>query len=121
MIIYSLCYEIITHESAENGEAAEHGWLGAGDWEVPLQDADGYHQDVIELAKNCEFERKGSLVDVIREVQNRGLRWNGSWFESVDAEIDYETGEIKTYSLHINSERAAEAVRFATYGDLKIV
>jgi hypothetical protein len=121
MITYSLCYEIITDESAENGEAAEHGWLGAGDWEVPLQDSDGYHQDVIELAKNCEFERKGSLVDVMREVQNRGLRWNGSWFESVDADIDYETGEHKTYSLHINGDRAAEAVRYAVHGDLKIV
>ena len=119
---FSICYEIVTHESAENGEAAEHGWLTAdGILEIPLQDDEGYHQDTLDLAKAGHFERKGTLVDALREIRDFGLRWNGSWFESVDSIVDYENGQFKTHSLHVHNARAAEAIRYAINGDLKIV
>jgi hypothetical protein len=121
MITYSLTYEIVTPESAEGGDFAEHGWLTTNDMEIPLEDDEGYHRDALELAKEGCFERKGSLVDVIREVHNRGLRWVGNWFASVDPEVDFLNAEERTYALHVKGDAAAEAVRFAVEHDLQIL
>ena len=78
---FSVTYEIITHESAENGEAEETGF---------------------------ELE-SGTLRDcwqIVRWGCNGGIEANEwpmqspQWVSFNEAEIDYATGDVKNYSVH---------------------
>jgi hypothetical protein len=77
---YSICYRIITPESAENGEFSDQGF---------------------------ETENEISpLRDIIHAARSLGITARSDndltgWWESIDPERDYQTGEEKFYSLHI--------------------
>jgi hypothetical protein len=84
-------YEIVTPESAEFGDFAEGGFIDGGGWRYPVpgagDDYDEWYTDIRE---------------VISEAQYLGINYdNGGWFESVDPEVDYATGEYTTYALHV--------------------
>jgi len=72
---YSITYEVITPESAENGDFEETGFY--------IEDGEDDLRDVINLAESL-----GICED------------SGSWFSSVDPEIDYQSGAETFYSLH---------------------
>ena len=105
----SFCYQTVTHESAEQGDYSEQGWITPGMWEFPLQDDNGHHNDVLEQAQSGDFDVT-NLSEIVSFAQSLGISENsGNWLSSVDPDIDYQTGEDTTYSLHI------EGVTPATY------
>lgn len=77
-IFVSKCYEIITEESAENGEVEDSGFV----------------------FENCAF----TFRELVEEMKNYSYsssapcRYN-SWLIS-GSETDYQTGEEESYSLH---------------------
>ena len=80
MIGFRVTYEIVTHESAEHGDAAERGFMSPGEWRT--DDAPG----------------PMSLRDAIR------MSWGasedcGRWFSS-SPEQDFRTGAYETRALH---------------------
>ena len=92
MIPITVCYEITTFESAEHGEAADSG---------------------IELEESFTFR------DLLQWLDRNGL-WEAScyparhlserdWLTSVDADIDYRTGDHKRLSVHLAHDAPARA------------
>ncbi len=97
MIEYSICYQTITHESAESGDYADSGFM-------------------------VEKE-KSRLRDIISEAKRQyGIVARASndltlWWESCDPERDYREGTETLYTLHIpaaaRSKRLFRAVNAA--------
>ena len=98
---FSITYQTVTPESAEQGDYSQHGWIMPGYWQYPLADDDGQHDDVLEQAKSGEFDL--SLSEAVSFAQSLGIYDNSgsSWFQSVDPDQDYQTGEDTFYSLHV--------------------
>ena len=82
MIILSQTYEIVSQESAEQGEAAERGF----DW-----------QDVPYTFKEC--------VDLIK---SSGFAHGSSSWLSTEPEQDYSTGDYETKSLHPGRDKQSQ-------------
>lgn len=75
---YSITYEVITAESAENGDAAERGYK--------IENESARIKEVIAAARNL-----GIFVES-----------GGRWWHTVDADHgDYRSGEETYYSLHV--------------------
>ena len=102
-LTWTVCYDIVTYESAEHGDFAEHGYCVDGGWKYPLNNAD--YPTTLEDAKNGVFDRRGSYADMHRDAEKYGVSLNpdADWLYSVDPEENYQTGENTTYSLHIQS------------------
>lgn len=81
MLGFSVTYEIITHESAEEGDAQERGFVIEN---VSLREALGHVQGVM-TASMHPFDASYAHV----------------WFSTVDPDIDYRTGEYEYRSLHL--------------------
>jgi hypothetical protein len=81
-------FEIVTHESAENGEAAENGFIEEYGHSV--------EPDEYDIADGL------SAVDLAaRFLADRGAtEFCGRWWTRPDADIDYRTGEHETRSFH---------------------
>jgi hypothetical protein len=103
MIEIGFTYEVITPESAEQGDVAERGGYEPGGWKF----AD-------------EYEPKpwhpGTLRDAIKSARNLGIsepsQWPAfisahGWFSSADPDPDYRTGENTYYSLHVSGVTVA--------------
>jgi len=79
MFTVSKTYDVVTHESAEDGEAAESGF---------------------------EFEdTRMTLREALREIQDLGgiVQQQGGKLTvyTPDAEVDFRTGDSKFYALHV--------------------
>lgn len=72
---FTVTYEIITPESAEDGVAAERGW----------------HHDSPE---GCDLSLR-EAIDLMGCCEN-----SGRWFSEIDARHDYKSGAETFYSLH---------------------
>lgn len=80
MFTVSKTYDVVTHESAEDGEAAESGFV--------FEDS------------------RMTLRETLREIDGVG---GGHWQEThngltlyvYDADVDYRTGDSTTYALHV--------------------
>jgi len=85
---FTVTYSIITPESAEDGEAVEHGYAFPGGHdpiEVAMKQPEGtYDLRLREAAEWCG----GPFINC------------GSWFDVADAVENYRTGEVTSYSLH---------------------
>lgn len=105
MITIDFTYEVITPESAECGDFAEAGFImPSGNWRIP---ADLYTR---------QQWRVGDLSWFIRSAQQFGCTyWNGSWFESVDPDENYATGEDTFYAMHIKGCTPATLDRIIKY------
>jgi len=115
MATASITYSVTTPESAENGEHAEHGWWLPGGWEHPLEDADGYHESVLEEAKAGDFDL--SVEDAVEAAISLGavheIQVDGTYLSarSVDAPLDranIEDGESRYYTLHVEDASPEE-------------
>ena len=105
---FSITYATVTPESAEYGDYAEHGWIMPGYWQYPLENSEGYNENVLEQAKTGEFNL--SLSDAINFARELGIYGNdGNWFSTIDPSEDYQTGESTMYSLHL--ENITESTR----------
>ena len=92
MIKISKTYEIVTHESAEHGEAAEHGFI---------------------------FESEGytfrELVQLMRDYNNPSCSpASGGVYEwlSSHADIDYTTGAETIESIHYSAENEPSKAKY---------
>lgn len=103
----SITYEIITEESAQEGDVAEHGWWMPGYCEYPLRDANGQHDETLADANNGVFNL--DLRTAITNAMDLGCTEmnicdNRLSIRSVDAAADreyFEEGESRYYTLHI--------------------
>lgn len=89
-IILSQTYEIVTQESAEQGEAAESGF----DW----QDAPYTFREVVEL-----IEREGFTVP---SCSHGVPRWLST--EVIQDRAFFQDGENRTLSLHPGSDARSQ-------------
>jgi hypothetical protein len=84
--MFHVTYEIVTPESAANGEAAEHGYVHANGGRDPLDridNADPYAMDLRTALRHCSPQ------------------WDcGRWFEQESQIEDYSTNETIAYALH---------------------
>ena len=79
---FRVTYEIVTHESAENGEAEDSGFITPGEWRYAAM-ADGVDLTLREA------------LNIVCPQENCGRWWNES-----DARIDYRSGAHETRALH---------------------
>lgn len=95
MILISKTFEIITEESAQDGEAAEMGFL----WE----DAGHTFRELIALLQE---HQEASYWPV------KGANADGSeWFSS-QAETDYRTGETEITAIHYSRANDARSLKY---------
>ncbi len=80
--IVSRCYELVTPESAEDGDASERGF--------EIEDEEMDFREVIRELRNCNH-----LSD--SHVQA------GTWAMTEPHVSDWQTGEEKSESVHINA------------------
>ena len=110
-----MCYEIVTPESAEHGDMADHGFAEPGGWTYSIVDEEfeerrkavGHGQavkDVIPAPE--EFD---SADEAIEFLSNYGpfepscypVCDNGHcWLTQADGDENYSTGEVKRLSFH---------------------
>ena len=105
-----ITYEVITPESAEEGDAEERGFIEPKyNIRVPIDEAMN-HDDW--PAESLEW----SLTDAERFLGRGAMEDSGSWFNTCDPERDYQTGAETYYALHPN-----RGVTGATYARLRAV
>jgi hypothetical protein len=81
MVTFRVTYDVVTPESAEQGDYAESGYYSRGGWK---------HED----------ESSWTLHEVVSQFGRNSLEDNGRWFSSTDSDTDYRTGEDTSYSVH---------------------
>ena len=99
-IKWSISYDVVTEESATQGDTSESGYWMPGHWQYILQDDDGHHEGILKEAMNGDYDQKGTLSDMIDQANELGIIYDGCSFSSVDPDIDFMTGEYTTYYLH---------------------
>ena len=87
MARFRVTYNIVTPESAEHGDVAEHGFIMPGQWRYAFGEnysqADDYSmslREAVNLLGCCED--------------------SGNWFTETDGSQNYRTGAVETRSLH---------------------
>ena len=83
---FHVTYDIVTPDSAENGDTAENGYVHANGGRDPLTTIDNtndYAMDLRTALRHCQPQRD-----------------SGSWFDQEGQIEDYSTGETVAYSLH---------------------
>jgi hypothetical protein len=81
MAKFHVTYDVVTEESAADGDTAESGFVSPGGWR---------HDDAADLG----------LHDVIRIVGRSSCEDGGRAFYTVDPDVNYMTGEDTTYAVH---------------------
>jgi len=84
--MFHVTYDIVTYESAENGDTAENGYVHANGGRDPIdrvENVDDYAMDLHAALNLCT------------------PHWDcGRWFDQEAQIEDYSTGERVSYSLH---------------------
>jgi len=86
---FRVTYEIVTEESAAQGDAAERGYISAAfnlHWNT--NEIDGTPDAVFDMTLRQAVNLMSCCED------------SGRWFTESDARIDYLTGEHETRALH---------------------
>lgn len=81
MLEWYVTYDIVTPESAEDGEADERGWINASGWHLE------------------DRPEPMSLREALRRC-GPGFENSGRWFTESSSDTDYRTGSEETRSLH---------------------
>lgn len=117
-VTVAITYEIVDEESAQNGEAAEHGFVvnalsGGGD-DLPAPPIVGPVYANWRVDNNVDMNlHLPRNADVLRHLCNefgRGIRVNGEdWRESATIQTvnDALTGSTRTETVHIKGDRNA--------------
>jgi hypothetical protein len=83
-------YDIVTPESAEDGDVAERGWINEG---IPI---DGVREAIRMLKYDGPFEPSSSAFH------------KGVWYTESEGDTDYHTGAVETKSYHLYGFTEAE-------------
>lgn len=103
-------YDRVTEESAADGDTSERGFYSPGGWYWPIEDGDGYHEDVLAQAKRGEMDTEyGSLSDLRHDMRDNGVGWQGpndttAWASSEPSQ-DMREGYYETLSVHFDDPR----------------
>lgn len=100
---WRVTYDIVTHESAEHGDAAERGFVS------PVFNT---HFPVEECENVENLNRNGDLNRLVRDCHEFGVTLNedADWLYNVDGRTDYRTGAVTTYAVHLECETARRNV-----------
>lgn len=82
--MFTVTYEVVTPESAEQGDAESRGFVLPGGWRVDVTD----DSDDVGM----------SLREALRLASPQ--EDSGSWFSEVDGRVNYRTGAVETRSIH---------------------
>jgi hypothetical protein len=88
---FRITYDIVTPESAEEGDTAENGFVAPGGWQDPVESIEGPATDEVygwTLQEAELFLGRGGMEDV------------GNWFASADGSVNFQTGAETRYALH---------------------
>jgi len=86
-VMVAKAYEVYDEESSRTGETSDSGWV-------------------------YEYSAH-SIEDAIREIESEGyVEYAGSWFTTIDSQIDYENGEHTRYSFFLAEDTPLEVVEF---------
>jgi hypothetical protein len=80
-ITFHVTYDIVTEDSAADGDVAESGFYSRGGWK---------HDDPSEW----------TLHEVVSQFGRNSLEDGGRSFYSVDSDTNYRTGEDTNYAVH---------------------
>ena len=120
MATYAFTYQTVTPESAEHGDYDDHGFYDPnGGWKFSLNDPDTAEHV---QSDRHEYEHTvlhyGELKHAIEQAQHLGICeasdshiGTGTWFTSIDPDVDYATGEDTTYSFHVRGVTRATMKR----------
>jgi len=93
-----ISYEIITPESAEQGDAEERGWY----------DEEGILIEIDKFDKSIGMTIAEKAADTITQYPGEeGFEASSSefhvgiWYTAYKTEYDYETGAVTNYSFHL--------------------
>ena len=79
--MFRVTYDVVTEESASDGDTSESGYYSPGGWK---------HDD----------PAAWTLREVVSQFGRNGFEDGGSSFYLVDSEANYYTGEDKSYAVH---------------------
>lgn len=82
--MFRVTYEIITPESAERGDFAEHGFMLPGGYRASAETSRDVSMTLREALRLCSPQEDSG----------------GGWFSEVDGRTDYRTGAEERRSLH---------------------
>jgi len=87
---FRVTYQVVTEESAQDGNFAEHGYALPGGYKFSIKDVSARPNPISDYEMSL---REAIGISVFPED-------SGNWFSSVDGEMDYRTGDVTTYALH---------------------
>jgi hypothetical protein len=98
---WTVTYHTITQESAEHGDYADHGFVTSGGWHTP-------HTVYMEDLAHCttdyarEMHQSHYVFDTLKEALDYVTPQEdaGRWFDEVDPNTNYRTGEDEYRQLH---------------------
>lgn len=93
---WRVTYEIVTPESAAEGDAAERGFLLPGAWKVAAESDEDVNMTLREACELCKPQEDC-----------------GRWLSEVDGDMNYQTGGVETRAMH-----PPKNITAASYGRL---
>lgn len=92
MILISKTYEIVTYESAEHGEAEDHGFI----FEDEAFTFSQLVHELREYTQTSSYPCRGSRHDWV----------------TTESDQDYRTGDYTSYSLHFSHKNSPRAEKY---------
>lgn len=121
-ITLAFTYDVVTPESASDGDTDEAGFYEPGGWKYPMK-KDGEYLG--ESSPGNTYQKpvwkpgdlKAALESCdslgISEPSSTGEPHEGMWFCSVDSDTDYRTGAETSYAFHVEGCTLATLRRIA--------
>jgi hypothetical protein len=94
-----ITFDIVTPESAEQGDTAENGWIDEEGIEIA---PDEYEIDEAEGDERAAVVRL-AVKEIGRSVEpSNWPRWHsGTWYTETEGDTDYSTGAVERRSFHL--------------------
>jgi hypothetical protein len=104
----SYCYESITPEDAEHGEAGEIGFWSPGGWTTPIRNREGTAKYSDDARPDPDVCTAREALDAIRRhvgpVDHAEISASTLYVYPVDGSVDYRTGEETRISAHVRGD-----------------
>lgn len=91
----AITYDIVTHESAAEGDTAENGWIDQEGVSMK-PDADEAADGVTAVDKAVEMLRDNGATEASSSSFHTGI-----WYTNNDHDTDYITGAVESRSYHL--------------------
>ena len=92
--MFRVTYDVVTEESASDGDTSESGYYSPGGWKCVAQYLG------VTTARGYDDPAAWTLREVVSQFGRNGLEDGGRSFYSVDSEANYYTGEETSYAVH---------------------